>query len=290
MRTVARPRGAPDPAAVRQRQRAAWASGDFAIIGTTLQIVAENLVEVAGIRAGEKVLDVGAGIGNASLAAARRFAHVTSTDIVPGFLEQGRVRARAEGLPVTFEVADVEALPFDDARFDVVVSTFGAMYAIDAARAAHEMRRVLRPGGRIALASWRAQGCVGALLDRIAAHETSCRGGGSPLRWGAPEHLAALFRVAPAQMQCRQREFHFRYRSAAHWVQVFRDYHGPIRKAFATLDASAQVALEQDLARLLERANTGGSTSLVVPAAYLEAVIAPAGSAPAASTTAPASC
>jgi ubiquinone/menaquinone biosynthesis C-methylase UbiE len=265
----------PDLAAIKKRQQASWSSGDFAVIGATFQIVGENLVEAADVKAGEKVLDVAAGSGNATLAAARRFAHVTSTDHVPALLDRGLERARAEALPVMFRVADAEALPFDDASFDVVLSTFGVMYATDPARAAHEMKRVLKPGGRIALANWTPVGFVGQLFRVIDAHVPPPVGLPSPARWGSPAHLAAIFDVAPALICCRRRLFNFRYRSAAHWVQVFRDFHGPIHKAFAALDADGQQALERDITALLEKSNTAGRRSLVVPGAYLEVLITP---------------
>jgi SAM-dependent methyltransferase len=262
---------APDRAGLLPRP-SPWASGDFAVIGGTLLIVGEQLVEAADVRAGDRVLDVAAGSGNASLAAARRFAHVTSTDIVPALLDKGRERARAETLPVCFEVADAQALPFADASFDVVLSTFGAMYADDPAQAAREMLRVLRPGGRIGLASWTPEGFVGRLRRVVAAFDRA-PAGPSPTLWGTVAHLAVLFGLPPAQMRCRRRLFNFRYRCAAHWVQVFRDFHGPMHKTFAALDAPGQQALERAITALLDEANTAGHGSLVVPAEYLEAVI-----------------
>ncbi|HEY6086378.1 MAG TPA: methyltransferase domain-containing protein [Burkholderiaceae bacterium] len=273
MSVSASTRAVPDLAAIKQRQQASWASGDFAVIGTTFQIVGENLVEAADVRAGEKVLDVAAGSGNATLAAARRFAHVTSTDHVPSLLDKGRERAHAEGLPAVFRVADAEALPFADASFDVVLSTFGVMYALDQAQAARELKRVLKPGGRIGLANWTPRGFVGRLFKVIGAHVPPTHGLASPALWGTAARLAAIFGVTAAQIRSRRRPFNFRYRSAAHWVQVFRDFHGPTHTAFAALDANGQLALERDLTALLENANTAGARSLVVPGAYLEAVI-----------------
>ena len=155
---------------VKARQQIMWASGDFAVIGTTLQIVGELLCEGVDLRSGERVLDVAAGNGNATLAAARRFASVTSTDYVPTLLERGRRRAIAEGLDVTFEVADAEALPYPDASFDVVLSTFGVMFAPDHEQAASELMRVCRPGGRIGLASWTPPGFLGQLFQVISRH------------------------------------------------------------------------------------------------------------------------
>ena len=263
----------PDFAAIKQRQQATWASGDFAVIGTTLQIVGEQLAEAVDIRAGEQVLDVAAGNGNATLAAARRFAEVTSTDYVPDLLEKGRERARADGLSVQFQVADAEALPFADESFDVVVSTFGAMFAPQHARVASELMRVLRRNGRIGMANWTPEGFIGQLFKVIGAHLPPPAGLQSPALWGTDAHLATLFADHAAEIQCSRRMFNFRYRSAAHWLQIFRDYYGPTHKAFAALDASGQQALERDILALLARCNVGGADSLVVPAEYLEVVI-----------------
>ena len=262
----------PDFAAIKHKQQATWASGDFAVVGTTLQIVGESLAEAVDVRAGERVLDVAAGNGNATLAAARRFAEVTSTDYVPALLDKGRERARAEGLPVHFETADVENLPFQDASFNIVLSTYGCMFAPDHARPAREMMRVLRPGGRIGLANWTPGGFIGRLFKVIGAHVPPPAGLQSPALWGTKAHLAALFPEA-ADIACTSRFFNFRYRSAAHWVQVFRDYYGPTHKAFAALDATRGAALEADIVALLEELNVGGPDSLVVPGEYLEVVI-----------------
>jgi SAM-dependent methyltransferase len=267
------PPAKPDLEAVKRRQQATWASGDFAVIGTTLQIVGESLAEAVDLRAGERVLDVAAGNGNATLAAARRFADVTSTDYVPALLDKGGARAAAEGLAVQFRVADAEALPFADASFDVVLSTFGAMFTPDHRRCAGEMLRVLRAGGRIGLTNWTPAGFIGRLFKIVGAHVPPPAGVASPALWGTESHLAELFGGQVAQMHCERRLFHFRYRSAAHWLQVFRDYYGPTHKAFAALDAAGQQALQRDVAALLEQANTGGASSLVVPAEYLEIVI-----------------
>lgn len=257
---------------VKARQQAMWASGDFAVIGTTLQIVGEELCEAVDIRAGEGVLDVAAGNGNATLAAAHRFARVTSTDYVAALLERGQARAAAEGLDVAFDVADAEALPYADDSFDAVLSTFGVMFAPDHQRAAREMRRVCRPGGRIGLASWTPSGFVGEMLRTIGRHVPPIPGVASPALWGKPEHLATLFPQV-SQVTSAVRYFAFRYESAAHFVDVFRRYYGPVHKAFAALDADRQAALEADLLTLLRQADTGGSRGLVVPAEYLETVI-----------------
>jgi ubiquinone/menaquinone biosynthesis C-methylase UbiE len=261
----------PDPATVKRGMQATWASGDFAVIGTTLQIVGELLAETADLRAGERVLDVGAGNGNATLAAARRFAEVTSTDLVPALLDKARARAAAEGLAVAFRVADAEALPFADASFDAVLSTFGVMFAPDHRRAAHEMWRVVRAGGRIAMANWTPEGFIGELLRVIARHAPPPAGLQSPLAWGTEAHLSELF--GGALMKVTRRQFNFRYASPEHWLQVFRDFYGPATKAFAALDLQGQMDLERDILDLLRRSNTAGAAALVVPSEYLEVVI-----------------
>ena len=269
----AAPAASPDFAAIKTRQQATWASGDFAVVGTTLQLVGELLAEAADVRAGEKVLDVAAGNGNATLAAARRFADVTSTDYVPALLDKGRARAQAEGLDVHFQVADAEALPFPDASFDVVLSTFGCMFTPEHSRVAGEMMRVLRPGGRLGMANWTPAGFIGRLFKVIGAHVPPPAGLQSPALWGTESHLVELFGPRSAAMQIERRIFNFRYRNAAHWLQVFRDWYGPTHKAFAALDAQGQARLERDITALLEEFNTAGRDSLVVPGEYLEVVI-----------------
>ena len=273
MNTVVDPKTTPDYAAIKQRQQATWASGDFAVIGTTLQIVGESLAEAADVRAGERVLDVAAGNGNATLAAARRFARVTSTDYVAALLDKGHERARAEGLDVRFVTADAEALPFAADSFDVVLSTYGVMFTPEHRRAASELLRVVRPGGRIGLANWTPSGFIGQLFKVIGAHVPPPAGLQSPALWGTEAHLHELFGTQAAQIRCERRFFNFRYRSAAHWVQVFRDFYGPTHKAFAALDANGQQALERDIVALLQTLNVGGAASLVVPSEYLEVVI-----------------
>lgn len=264
---------APDFPALKQRQQATWASGRYSVIGTTLQIVGETLAEAADVRAGERVLDVAAGNGNATLAAARRFADVTSTDYVPALLEDARQRAAAEGLAVRFQVADAEALPFADAGFDVVLSTFGVMFTPDHARVAGELLRVVRPGGRIGLANWTPDGFIGRLFKTIGAHVPPPAGVRSPALWGSESHIVELFGPQAVQIRCERRVFNFRYRSAGHWIQVFRDFYGPVHKTFAALDEKARPALERDLATLLGQSNTAGPDSLVVPGEYLEVVV-----------------
>jgi len=261
----------PDYAAIKARQQATWSAGDYAIVGTTLQIVGERICEAVDIRAGERVLDVAAGNGNATLAAARQFAMVTSTDYVADLLERGKERAMAERLPVTFQPADAEALPFDDDSFDVALSTFGVMFTPNQEKAAAEMSRVVRRGGRIGLANWTPEGFIGQLFRTIGKHVAPPASVRSPALWGTEAHLGALF---PGHVvRVARQHFTFRYKSTDHWLDVFRGFYGPVNRAFAALDANGQAALEGDLRALLERMNRGGAFSLVVPSEYLEAVI-----------------
>lgn len=263
-----------DFSAIKQRQQATWASGDFAVIGTTLQIVGESLAEAADVRADERVLDVAAGNGNATLAAARRFARVTSTDYVPHLLEKGAARATAEGLGVQFQVADAEALPFADGSFDVVLSTFGAMFTPDQNQAARELMRVVRGGGRIGLANWTPEGFIGQLFRLIGAYVPPPAGMKSPALWGTEPHIVELFGAQAADIRTERKLYNFRYRSAAHWIEIFRDFYGPTHKVYAALDPARQASLTEDITALLERSNVGGPNSLVVPSEYLEVVVA----------------
>lgn len=260
-----------DLSILKTRQQAAWASGDYSVVGTTLQIVGETLCEAADIQSSERVLDVAAGNGNATLAAARRWAHVTSTDYVSALLDDGRLRAQAEQLPVTFEVADAEALPYGDDSFDAVLSTFGVMFTADHARAAREMMRVCRPGGRIAMANWTPDGFIGQLFKTLGQHVPPPAGARSPALWGTPAYLDELFGAQAAQIRCERRQFTFRYASAQHFLDVFRTWYGPVHKAFAALGPQA-AGLEQDMLALLRRLNRSDST-LVIPGEYLEAVV-----------------
>jgi len=265
---------APDFAAIKTRQKAAWASGDYAVIGTTLQIVGETLCEAADLRAGERVLDVAAGNGNATLAAARRWCEVTSTDYVPALLERGRERAAAERLhAIDFQEADAEALPFDDGSFDAVLSVFGCMFAPNAPRVAAELLRVCRPGGRIALANWTPDSFIGQVFGTIGKYVPPPAGVASPALWGSRGRIAELFETSARSIAMEKRHFNFRYRSSEHMLEVFRGYYGPVLKAFAALDEARQQALAADLTGLMQQFNAAGDGALVIPSAYLEIVI-----------------
>ena len=261
-----------DLAAVKSRQQAAWGSGDYAMIGTTLQIVGEMLCEAVDLRGGQRVVDVAAGNGNATLAAARRFADVVSTDYVGALLERGRERANADRLTVTFQEADAEALPFADASFDVVLSTFGVMFTPNQEQAASELVRVCRPGGKIGLANWTPESFIGKIFKTIGKYVPPAAGVKSPALWGNRAHLDTLF-GSKVTIAATNRNFVFRYRSPAHWLDVFRGYYGPVLKAFAAIDPKAREALEADLHALLDEFNVAQDGTLVVRSEYLEVVI-----------------
>ncbi|MGZ9738270.1 class I SAM-dependent methyltransferase [Pseudomonas sp. GNP012] len=262
-----------DLTALKNRQMASWASGDYAVIGTTLQIVGEQLAEACDLLCDERVLDVAAGNGNATLAAARRGCKVTSTDYVAALLERGEERARAERLNVSFQVADAEALPFADDSFDAVLSTFGVMFTPDQPKAAAELARVCRPGGRIGLANWTPEGFVGQMFKTLGQHLPPAPGANPPSRWGTEAWLHEHFDERDFLLQVTRRTFNFRYRSAAHFIDTFRQWYGPVHKAFAALPADGAKALEADLTELINRMNRAGDKSLVVPSEYLEVVI-----------------
>ena len=263
--------GAPDLGALKKKQQAAWSSGDYAVVGTTLQIVGETLCEALDLRAGQKVLDVAAGNGNATLAAARRFCDVVSTDYVPELLERGRERAAAERLDVTFRAADAEALPFDDASFDAVLSTFGVMFVADHQRAAAELSRVTRRGGRIGMANWTPEGFIGQVFKTLGKYMPPPAGVKSPALWGTQARLAEMF--AGAEIDAQPRMFVFRYKSPQHFLDVFRSYYGPMHKAFGALDAEKGKALATDLIALIGEFNRADDGTMAVHSEYLEVII-----------------
>ena len=261
----------PDFEAIKQRQQATWSAGDYAVVGTTLQIVGERLCEAVDLRAGERVLDVAAGNGNATLAAARQFAQVTSTDYVGALLERGKERAAAERLQVAFRQADAEALPFAEESFDVALSTFGVMFTPNQEQAATELTRIVRKGGRIGLANWTPDGFIGQLFKIIGKHVAPPAGIKSPALWGTEGRLGELF--PGHQLKTSKQIFSFRYKSTGHWLDIFKTYYGPTNRAFAALEPAKQIALEAEIIELLERMNRGGKDSLIVPSEYLEVVV-----------------
>ena len=270
----------PNLAAIKVRQQAMWASGDFGRIGVRLQSVGESLCEAVDLLATDRVLDVAGGNGNAALAAARHFADVTCTDYVPALLEQARRRAEADGLSLTCEVADAEALPYADESFDVVLSTFGVMFAPNQERAAAELLRVCRPGGRIGLANWSPGGFLGRLFALVGSFVPPPVGAPSPMAWGSEPRLVELFGPQAAGLRATRRNYTFRFRSAEHWIEMFRTYYGPIHRAFAALDPTGQAAFHAALLDLLRRENRGRGEALVLPGEYLEVVVTKAATGP----------
>lgn len=263
----------PDLSAIKTRQQGTWSAGDYAVIGTTLQIVGEQLCEALDVRAGQRVLDVAAGNGNVSLAAARRGCEVTSTDYVPALLSRGRERAAAERLEIEFREADAEDLPFAEASFDVVASTFGVMFTPDQDKAASELLRVCRPAGRIGLANWTPEGFVGQIFKTIGRHMPPPANVRSPALWGTKPRIEEMFASKAASIQAERRHFVFRYASPQHWLETFRTYYGPVLKTFAALEPAAQTALSDDLLALAAQFNRSGDTTLVAPGEYLEVVV-----------------
>jgi SAM-dependent methyltransferase len=262
----------PDLPTIKGRQQKAWSSGDYGKVGVTLLIMAEQLVEAADLQPGEKVLDVASGNGNASLAAARRFGEVTGLDYVPMLLEEGRRRAEAEGLPIDFVEGDAENLPFEDASFDVVLSTLGVMFAPDQQKAASELLRVLSPGGTIGMVNWVPDGYIGELFKTIGKYVPPPPGIKPPFRWGTEEGLDELLDGGIGSLQTRRRTMVWRFRSARHHVEYMREYYGPLNKAFGALDEEDQNGLEGDLISLAERYNHSENAKAVLHADYLEVV------------------
>jgi SAM-dependent methyltransferase len=262
----------PDLQAIKGRQQATWASGNYARVGNTILLMAELLVEAVDPRAGQRVLDVAAGTGNAALAAARRFCDVTATDYVPALLDNARERAEAEGLPITLREADAEQLPYDDASFDIVLSTVGVMFAPDHEQAARELLRVTRPGGKIGLVNWTPEGFLGDFFRTMGKHVPPPAGLRSPMLWGSEAHLRGLFGDGISDLVVTRRMFVFRQHSARAWIDYFRTWYGPTLKAFDTLDSDGQERLTADLVAMIERHNVAGDGTLAVPAEYIEVV------------------
>ncbi len=257
--------------AVKAKQQATWASGNFAVIGTSLQLTGELLCEAVDLEAGWEVLDVAAGNGNAALAAARRNAVVTASDYVPSLLVDAAARAAVEGTRLTTQTADAENLPFADAGFDAVLSVFGVMFAPRQQQVAGELLRVCRPGGRIGLANWTPESFVGQMFTTIARHVPP-----PPIvsafNWGSESHVTELLGIGVEMISMEKLDFVFRYRSAEHFVDIFRRFYGPTHRAFGALDASGQAALEHDLTALARDWNTSSGAALAVPSEYLQVV------------------
>jgi SAM-dependent methyltransferase len=261
-----------DLSAIKERQRRTWASGNYGVVAARIVPMAERLVESAGLRAGDAVLDVATGTGNAAIAAARCGREVTGVDFVGTLLERGRERAAAEGLGVNFVEGDAEHLPYPDGTFDAVLSCVGVMFTPDHEQAAAELVRVCRPGGKIALANWTPAGFVGAMFRIVAGHVPPPAGLRPPGLWGTEEHLRHLLGGAVLDLTLTRREFVFRFRSPTEFVEVFRACYGPVLMAFDALDESGRDRLSVDLATLADRHDREPGPSIALPSEYIEAI------------------
>jgi ubiquinone/menaquinone biosynthesis C-methylase UbiE len=262
----------PDLAAIKGRQQQTWASGDFDRIAATITITGELLCEAVDVHPGQKVLDVATGSGNTAIAAARRFADAAGVDYVPALLDRARERAASERLQIDFRQGDAENIPFPDACFDVVLSTFGSMFAPDQEKAASELLRVCKPGGKIGMANWTPEGFIGELFRINARYVPPPAGLKPPVLWGNEERLRELFGDDLASLHITRRTFRFRYMSADHWIDFWRTYYGPTFKTFAALDEASQDALARDMRDLVAKYNRSGDGTMVVPSEYLEVV------------------
>jgi ubiquinone/menaquinone biosynthesis C-methylase UbiE len=268
------PAHAPDFAAVKTRQQGTWASGDFSVVASRIVFQAEHLCETADLQAGWRVLDVATGSGNAALAAARRGCEVVGVDYVPALLERGRLRAAAEHLEVEFLESDAEHLLFPDASFDAVLSIYGVMFAPDHHRAAAELARVCRPGGRIALACWTPDGFIGETFRIFSRYIPPIAGLQPPVRWGDEAYLDSLFGRVAASITSHRRTAIFRYRSAEENVDFFRTHYGPTLRAFEALGPTQRESLRDDLVALAGRYDRNGGTGpIAITADYLETVV-----------------
>ena len=263
----------PDLAAIKQRQQATWASGDYHMIGTQILLQSELLIEALDVHSTDRFLDVATGSGNAALAAARRGCEVVGLDYVPALLDRARQRAEAEAVDVTFVEGDAEAIPFEDGSVDVVASVFGAMFAPNQEQTANELARVCRRGGRIGLVAHTPEGFIGHLFKTIARHVPPPAGLRSPLQWGTEDRLRELFGDVLADISTQKREMVFRYRSPEAYIEYWRRWYGPTLKAFDAVGEAGRSALEKDLLELIARFNRADDGTMVVPNEYLEAVI-----------------
>ncbi|MGI9350926.1 MAG: class I SAM-dependent methyltransferase [Rhizobiaceae bacterium] len=263
----------PDYTAIKTKQNSAWGAGDYAKVGVTLQIAGEELAETLDLNPDSAVLDVAAGNGNATLAFARRFCDVTSSDYVQSLLDSGRERAQAEGLDVSFQVADAENLPFPDATFDAVVSTYGVMFTPNQKQSASEMMRVLRSGGKIGLANWTPDSFIGQLFKTLGRHIAPPPGVNSPALWGSREWIDDTFGENCEVKSFELKKFTFRYRSPEHFIDFFRTFYGPMQKAFSALDETGQSALMADILGLVKQFNEATDGSARIHSEYAEIMI-----------------
>jgi SAM-dependent methyltransferase len=264
----------PDFSAVKKRQQATWASGDFSVVAARIVYQAEQLCETADLQAGWRVLDVATGSGNAALAAARRGCQAVGIDYVPALLERGMIRAAAEHLSVEFLEGDAEQLPFPDAAFDAVVSIYGVMFAPNHRRAASELARVCRPGGRITLACWTPEGFIGETFRLFSRFLPPTPGLQPPILWGDKSYQRELFGESAASVTAYPRTAILRYRSAEENVEFFRTFYGPTLRAFEALPVERRAELNDNLIALVKRYDrNAGSGPVAIAADYLETVI-----------------
>jgi ubiquinone/menaquinone biosynthesis C-methylase UbiE len=262
-----------DLEAIKQVQQKIWSEGDFSMVAGTVILTGEKLAEALDILPGDRVLDVACGSGNATLPAARRaWGNTVGLDYVPELLERGRERAAAERLEVEFVEGDAEDLPFDDAEFDVVLSSYGAMFAPDQQKAADELLRVCKPGGRIGMANWTPDGYVGQMFATTVKHAPLPPGVLPPTLWGTEDRLRELFGDRVSSIDLVREEIVFRFRSPAHWLEFFRTYMGPTKAAFERVGPEGEDALASDLLGLIERFNTAGERAMRVPSEYLQVI------------------
>jgi SAM-dependent methyltransferase len=262
-----------DLGAIRDVQQKTWSEGDFAMVAGIVMMVAEELTEALDVVPGERALDVACGSGNGALAVARRaWGNTVGADFVPALLERGRERAAAERLDVDFVEADATDLPFGDGEFDVVMSIFGAMFAADQEKAAAELLRACKPGGKVGMANWVPDGGVGRMFMTIAKHAPPPPGVPSPLRWGTEDGLRELLGDGDSELRIERRRSRQAFRSADHFLDFFRTYFGPTKVAFERVGSEGEAALEADLRTYLEESNTAGDRALVLEPEYLQVV------------------
>jgi 2-polyprenyl-3-methyl-5-hydroxy-6-metoxy-1,4-benzoquinol methylase len=261
-----------DPAT--ERVRATWAAGDFGRIATGYERGAAEFVTRLGLESGERVLDVACGTGNLSIPAARTGATVIGLDIVSNLIAQARVRAASERLSIGFDIGDAERLPYRSEGFDTVITMFGAMFAARPERAAAELLRVTRPGGRIAMANWTPTGFIGEMLKTMLRYVPAPTGSQSPLLWGTDEIVQARLGDGSQSITCTRRLMTFEYPvEPEEVVDLFRHWYGPTLRAFGALDATAKDALHRDLVTLWTRNNRATDGTTRVQSEYLEVVV-----------------
>jgi SAM-dependent methyltransferase len=262
-----------DLEAIGKVQQKTWSEGDFSVVAGIVVMVAEELAEALDVVPGERILDVACGSGNGAIAAARRaWGNTVGSDFVPALLERGRERAAAERLEVEFVEGDAVDLPFDEGEFDVVMSIFGAMFAADQEKAAAELLRVCKPGGRIGMANWVGDGFVGEMFKTNAKHAPPPPGVNPPLLWGDEDRLRELFGDGISELRLERRTSVQRFRSIDHWLEIFRTYFGPTKVAFERVGSEGEAALEADLRDLLERSNRAGDRALVLESDYAQVI------------------